>query len=166
MAADAYVIDMSDLKDLEPLAQRLKAAQDDLNQALQTIQDRLNALGIGVEVWLEEELDSTDWRSVSNTSREYTASQLGYGRVGDGWALLVRTRRIVETLDPSGGGYEDAITDTYDGNDSAKPLLRASRAVRANAVPLIPRLVEAIEREATKLIARVEEARKIADSLK
>ena len=50
---------MGDLKDLEPLAKRLNAASDELNQALQTIQDRLNAMGVGVEVWIEESSLST-----------------------------------------------------------------------------------------------------------
>ena len=45
-------------------------------------------------------------------------------------------------------------------------LLRASRKLRLAAVPLIPRLIDAIKAMAEKSIAAVEQAKRIADSLK
>src|SRR5262245_45719852 len=102
MPAEARVIDMSDLKDLEPLSKRLNAATNELNQTLQTIQERLNALGIGLEVWVSTHLAESDWRDILDRdteptgAREYVSQELGYGRLGDGWALVVRSRRHVE----------------------------------------------------------------------
>jgi hypothetical protein len=171
MAADARKtgIDMGDLKDLEPLAKRLNAATDSLNEILQTIQDRLNTLAIGVEVWLGKALEESDWRDIVDRDqepipgcREYTAEELGYGRIGDGWALLVRTRRYVQDPDD----HSVAAREVFDDGYGEKPLLHASRKLRLAAVPLIPRLIDEIKAEAERSIAAVEQAKKIADSLK
>jgi hypothetical protein len=170
MAADARktVIDMSDLKDLEPLAKRLNSSTDDLNKALQTIQDRLNALGIGVEVWVENHpLHESGYRAVLNErdeptgEKEYDWDELGYGRHGDGWALLVRQRRFVVSRDEYGREAHDAFDESPD-----QPLLRASRRLRLAAVPRIPKLIDAIKAAAEDAVAAVETAKKIADSLK
>ncbi len=167
-------VDMTDLKDLDPLAKRLNAATDELNQALQTIQDRLNEMGPGVEVWVPEALRESDWREILDRNdepsgeREYTAEELGYGRIGTGWALLVRTRRYVERFDEGGyrvlEPYDDGQADPNRG--SHKPLLRAARELRIAAVPLVPKLIDALRDESSKVIDAVEQAKKIADSLK
>ncbi len=168
MAADARVMDMSDLKDLEPLSKRLNAASDELTQALQTVQERLNALGIGVEIWLAESVTESAWSDVLDSreeptgERQYVATELGYGRHGDGWALLVRNRRYVEGTDDRGF----ATTTAYDDEQRETALLKASRAVRVAAVPLIPKLLDEIKAEAEHVISTVEQAKKIADSLK
>jgi hypothetical protein len=165
MATDARVIDMSDLKDLEPLSKRLNAASDQLTHTLQTIQDRLNALGIGLEVWVDTPLDKSERRDVLDNddeptgAREYDTQDLGYGRCGDGWALIVRRRRHVQ--EQPGAAYERCVDSPY-----PHPLLKASRELRVAAVPLLPELIETIEREAKIVIERVEQAKKIAASLK
>src|SRR4051794_38576283 len=84
------------LDDLAPLSKRLMAADDELNQALESVQTRLNALALGVEAWLDSASDDELARGVIDVSTEKTVrvveiQQLGYCRVGDGWALAVRT---------------------------------------------------------------------------
>ena len=71
-------------------------------------------------------------------------------------ALLVRSRRVVDSPD----GVE-----TFE-NAPPKPLLRASRALRVAAVIAIPTLIEQLQQAAEATISRVEQAKKIADSLK
>ena len=171
MPADALrtKFDMADLSDLEPLAKRLNAASDELNQALQTIQDKLNALGVGVEVWLDKPINESAWREILDRDgeptqcREYDAEELGYGRIGDGWALLIRRRRFVEEPNQFGvlelAPYDDDPRET-------KPLLRAARAARIKAVALIPDLIAKLQREALEAIESVERAKRIAESLK
>jgi hypothetical protein len=166
MAADAFVTDMADLKDLDPLSKRLRAAQDDLNQVLQTIQDRLNAYGLGIEAWAPTYLDSTDYSDVSPLDRDDVRKQryvteLGYGRHGDGWALLVRVRRLVHNGKDNWGNDD---IDEFE-HEPAKPLLKASRALRAESVERLPALIEILKAGAEQLIDRVEQAKKIADSL-
>ena len=160
---------MGDLKDLEPTAKRLNAATDELNKALQTIQDKLNAMGVGVEAWIDEPLTATDWRDIFDRDdeptghREFDADELGYGRLGDGWALLVRTRRYVEGPDPGTGFLK---TEAYeDSPGERKPLLRAARNLRVEAVALIPNLIDVLKAQADHALKRIEQAKKIAESL-
>ena len=169
MAADARVMDMSDLKDLEPLSKRLNTASDELSQTLQTIQDRVNALGIGLEVWVTDPpLNESEWRDILDRdteptgAREFSTAELGYSRSGEGWALLVRYRRHVEGPNE----YGTPTLETYDDNMPVIPLLRAAREIRVAAVKVIPTLIEALEAQARSVIERVEQAKKIADSLK
>jgi hypothetical protein len=186
MAADASQTgtDMTDLNDLVPLAKRLNTATDELNQVLETIQERLNALALGVEAWLDDydhelqrqitsvygELGGnvvTNWdEAVSEHVRQVRSvqgQQLGYGRLGEGWALLVRTVTYVERKDEHRWYVRPDESDT---EQERKPLLRSARNIRVRAVSLIPHLVERLRKEATGVIDAVEKARQIADSLK
>src|SRR5258708_4002646 len=106
MPADAIStgVDMAELNDLNSLGQHLNAATDELNQALESIQQRLNAPALGVEAWLtgpDHELERcliNQWADgidsminpINMQRRAFQTNELGYGRVGDGWALLVR----------------------------------------------------------------------------
>jgi hypothetical protein len=161
---------MGKLHDLDPLATNLKTARDSINQTLQTIQDRLNAKEIGVEVWLEKSLEESEWRQATEISRERTETLLGYGRSGEGWALLVRTRLLTETLDTAGwrgpgpAPWDEAIQDSYD-NEDEKPLLRASQALRFKAIALISDLIDALKVEGDRLVAAADAAKQLADSL-
>ena len=47
-----------------------------------------------------------------------------------------------------------------------KPLLKASRELRVQAVDRMPAVIDALRNEAMRVINSVEEAKKIADSLK
>lgn len=164
MAAVAHLTDMSDLKDLEPLSQRLTAATQELNQALTTIEERINALGIGVEVWLDDNVFQELERYVEDDEEDSSrrivhAIELGYGRHGNAWALLARTVKWYEV------GIENPTT-TPAQVEVITPLLRTSRELRSKAVEQIPGLVDAIRAEAERLIASVESAKRIADALK
>jgi Glycine cleavage T-protein C-terminal barrel domain len=153
-AADATL--MTDINDLEPLSKRLNTASNDLNVSLQIIQERLNALGIGLEVWLKQSsLSETSWEDIGTGKREYMAEELGYGRLDEGWGLLVRTNRYTEDTDGN--------TESYPS--PPKSLLRASRALRVASIPLIPALIDKIKIEAEHTIAIVEQAKTIAKSI-
>jgi len=174
MAAHERAIDMSDLKDLEPLSQRLKAATEELNQALATIEERLNALGVGVEVTLEDRRQELE-RSViqlDEGDREVEVARLGYGRYGSTWSLLVTRVKWRET-----GEFKLEYSDDHISIGppvpahsawlamSHTPLLRSARELRVKAVERIPALIDAIKAEAEKLTASVEAAKKIAAAL-
>ena len=93
MAADARETadGTSLMQELRPLAKRLSKASDDLNQALLTMQDKLNALGLGVEEWVPIPA-SRSWVKEAEGVRnqEWQESQLGFSKVGDGWVLMMR----------------------------------------------------------------------------
>lgn len=172
MPAEATLEDMADLKDLKPLAKKLNAQSDAFNKALETIQKSVNELGLGVEVWLENHpLSESDWEEIRDDTgtptgaREFYRDELGYGRLGAGWALLVRTRRGVS----SGSHPEDV--DFYEAGGDAptlpsyRALLGVSRSLRIAAVPLIPKLLDELKDAATAALQRIEQAKKLADSL-
>ena len=115
-----------DFRDLADVAERLKANTDQLNLQLKTIEDRLNALSLGVEAWvtkfpLQQEYSREGARLTTNAlihgtglnpkmgtfsdetvrpwgwRRIRTAVELGYARFPDGWKLAVRTVNYTQT---------------------------------------------------------------------
>jgi len=167
MAADAIVTDMGKLKDLEPLAAQLNPSSDELTKALEAIQQRLNELALGVEAWLDNTPDELaheiDWPDPDNDSRRtWRSHELGYGRHGDGWALLVRTMDYPQFISGS-GEWEFEADGSYELE--RKPLLRSARALRVEAVGRIPTLVDALRDKAEQVINAVEQAKKLARTL-
>jgi len=175
--------DMTDVRDLEPLSKRLNAATDELNAALESIQDKINDLALGVEIWLDgtnDELTRSfgdEWTEVDGEPvrrwneddaarffRLIEAQELGYGRLSDGWALLVRTVRYREERYAAGWGLPDGFGGSVESE--RKPLLRCSRQLRVHAVDRIPKLIEQLHREASRVIDAVEKAKQIAETLK
>jgi hypothetical protein len=164
---------MTELADLGPLASRLNDATDELNQALESIQQRLNDLALGVEVWLTdtdhalERSWSDQWNdgvdATFNVNRRWcNVQELGYGRLGDSWALLVRNMAYLQEMSPIG------VWEWADGESETvrKPLLRAARHLRVKAVAFLTPLVEELHRKSTEVIDAVEQAKRIAESIK
>ena len=87
MAIDIHEtpVDVSLMQELRPLAKRLSAASDDLNQALLIIQDTLNALAFNVEEWVPIP-ETRSWVKETENIRdqEWDEYQLGYAQIGDG----------------------------------------------------------------------------------
>ncbi len=160
MAADARekTAGTSLMQELRPLAKRLSAASNDLNQALLTIQDKLNALGLGVEQWVPIPVTRSWVKEGEDVhDQEWRESQLGYSKVGDGWVLMTRLAHF-QGRDPEGNEF----VYTY---SEARPLLRADRDSRLQAVKEIPNLVRLLKDRADEVIEAVREAQKIAESL-
>jgi hypothetical protein len=153
----AAVTDMSDLKDLEPLSKHLNTASDELTKTLESIQQKLNDLALGVEVWLSS--SSHELERVMADDHVFLITELGYGRLGDGWALLIRTARWSQHRDEDPEWVLEAEGDR-------KPLVRASRKIRVDAVEFIPNLIDALKDEAERVIESVEKAKRIAESLR
>jgi len=172
-----------DLKDLANLSERLNASTDQLNTELKAIEDRINALSLGVEAWvtkrpLQEEF-SNEWAALARNAlaasatlgyatRSRTATELGYARFSDGWKLAVRTVTYPQTRTPGSIEWDEPMDVAGAGEicREAKQLLRASRTLRMRAVDRIPDLIEALHAAGTQVAEAVEKARKISDSLK
>ncbi len=143
--------------DLIPIARRLNTASDDLNAALKRIEDRLNELGIGIDRFVPI-ADTRDVGSdgTEHEPEEWSEYQVGYDRVGEGWALLTRRAH-----------FRDDSTMTASPEecwqfDEVKPLLRSSRELRIKAVAAIPKLLEELKAEAEGVLRVVENARRLA----
>jgi hypothetical protein len=164
MTADAGVMNMTDLKDLAPLAKRINSASDELTQTLDTIQQQLNTLALGVEVWLQShELDHEVMERDEQQQRQTIhAAELGYGRLGDGWGVLVRRVEYTMVLDTHGEWDCQGESVELD----RKLLTKASRHQRVQAVERLPTLIDLIRDEAMRVITSVDAAKKVAASLK
>lgn len=163
MAITEKVSDM-DLKDLEPIKEQLAAASDELNAALGSIQDQLNAKQLGVEVFLEGIKYELAYRVAASANddgyRPVSCYELGYGKDDDGnWGLLLRRYE----------GRERFARDDWEAFDGAylwtRPLLRAPRDLRAAAIEHLPALIDALFAEAKSLLDKVEKAKQLAKSL-
>lgn len=186
MPADARKtgIDMGNLKDLKPLAKQINSATDEFQQTLEFIQQELNSLALGVEAWLGSDALShcvtSNWMEVHGHVKRVVYSdetedeqvvyhrsveeqELGYARFGDSWALMVRTVSWSEEKQGTTWGMEDG--EEFSELDR-KPLLRSARDIRVKAVDLIPKLIDALRDEASKVIEAVTKAKQIAESLK
>lgn len=143
--------------DLVPIASRLNTASDDLNEALKRIQDRLNELSLGIARFVP--IPSTHETLSDGTERHDEESyeyQVGYDRLGDGWALVTRRAH-----------FTDDATDTLSPEDcwqfdEQKALLRSSRELRIAAVAAIPELLKELKGQAQSVLEVVETARRLA----
>jgi hypothetical protein len=142
------------LAELAVTAERLNLASDELNQALQTIQDQIIRTGVGIAVWIPIE-GTREWTGEDGPFTEWNESHLGFDRYGDGWSLLTRHVAFCE---------EDG-----EGNESweysnEKPLLRSPRELRLAAVRTIPDLVRGVHKAALATLDLVAEAKALAAS--
>src|SRR6187431_1195689 len=147
---DDTSVESAGFDQITPLAERLNSASDDLNSALKQIEQRLNAIGIGVGKFVPIP-DSQQALAVSNT-QHHIEYQVGYDRFGDGWALLTRRVRV----------QKDGTSGERAEFDELKPLLKSSRALRMKAVPAIPRLLHALSSEAEGVLKIIEDAKRLA----
>jgi hypothetical protein len=162
-----------DINDLVQLSKTLNTSTDELNAQLKDVEDRINALSLGVEAWvtnkpLREEFTASS-SPYGHPTRGRIATELGYARFNEGWKLAVRTVSYSQWLDLN---TEVAWEESTDGRGmevsgfETKPLLRAGRTLRTAAVDRIPDLVEALHAAGSKVAEAVEKARKLSESLK
>jgi hypothetical protein len=137
---------------LTSIARQLNNGSDALSDALTKIQQRLNASGIGMEAWVTIPGTRVEDDDVPMGVERSANDELGYGRNGDGWALL--TRRTF---------YAHIAGDTTVNYGEQKPLLRASRELRLAAVSAIPALIDTLHRDAETMLQQVREAQRLAE---
>ena len=144
-----------DFSNLEKYSKTINEGSDRVSQSLLEVQDKLDSLNLGVEVWLDWAPDEyVNERPAEEGWSEITL--LGYGKEVDGkWSLLLRESRIRGTSEAD--WKEDVQNTTF--------LLNASRNLRIKALDLIPKLIRRIESEAKDLVDTVSKAKTSADKL-
>ena len=148
------------LNQIEVVAEALNKVSDDLNAALQQIQERLVSFNVGLDVYVElrpdtfyyPDPDPGQFLEADKPTRVQT--QLGFARHSSHWCLVVRTVVHVEDGDKS-----------RMMSDSSQMLLQASRRDRLRAVQHIPDLLQAILDTANAAVERIAVARTLTDSL-
>lgn len=153
---------MVNLSELTPLAKKLNQKSDELNSVISTINEKLNALNLGIEVWTSTPIQSGDYEYDHDTEppqRYREVVYLGYAEVGDEWQLAVKEALLETREDDNGRQYEDAA------NPKVRPLASASRRLRTAAMAELPDLLNGLKYKAEQLISAIDAGKKAADSL-
>lgn len=157
------------LSDLAEVSRKLNQKSDTLNNVISSINAKLEAMNIGLEVWLEnfpvESGDSYSTYGNADRDEEYPiptrdVTILGYARVGDKWVLAVKSAVFVSEQGRTGEACEEIRESS-----ELRPLLDASREIRARSMRLIPKLLTTIKNEAQRMLDSIEEAKKAAEQL-
>jgi hypothetical protein len=156
---------IASINDLSDLSCKLNQQSDKLNEIISSINTKLGKLNLGVEVWLDYrpivtgDIETTDenWQP-AEPHRD--ATLLGYCRVDDNWQLAVKEVNLVTKRNRHGEEYEE-VRDPA----NLKPLLQATREIRARAMDSVPVLLDSMKAEAIKLLGAIEQAERAADEL-
>lgn len=145
------------ISQLSDTASRLNRESDSINSTIQDIQDRINELNLGLEVWLEDSplILEDGPPALGRTFRN--GLWLGYTKIGDKWALAVRWVRIEDKVNEIGEEYSKVTN-----RNEPIPLLKFSREVRIEALSHIEQLVIALKERADRALNAISEAKKIA----
>jgi len=145
-----------DFSSLENKSKIINQHSDELSEALTAINNKLNALNLGIEV-----IDGPPLEIIEETDKRDTRTLLGYGKLYGKWGLLVTTKSFRKTTNPYSGQEQWVVATTGDTDF----LLSSPRHLRIEAIDCMERLVELLEKEADKLEAAVGKAKKIAEEL-
>ncbi len=154
---------MVNLSELTPLAKELNQTTDEINGIISTVNEKLAALNLGVEAWLDpsttSKIPAADM-TVTHLHRS-TASMpvLGYAKLEDAWQLAIKEEKIIYQWNDDAREEEEVSEDSY------RPLLKASRDVRLRALEQLPQLLDALKREGERVIKTIARAREAAKAL-
>jgi hypothetical protein len=162
------------LSELSAAATLLNKKSEQINARIRELSEQLDAMDIGIEVWLETYLHTGDYFTPERdedsdgpvngeTIRYYLAEQLGFAKVEDKWQLAVRTATIEDFCDPTDGSESTRLIDP----NNVRPLLKAARNLRIASVGLLDALTDEILRRMKAAIAPMAKAQsegKIASS--
>jgi hypothetical protein len=151
------------INELSELSRKLNEKSDQLSTIITSINEKLGAMNLGVEVWLEHqalEMGATKHRpDEQDCDVMYQEGEvLGYCRIDGTWQLAVKTC------------WYDFVEDDCDVEptpvvNSEDPLLKASRSIRIKALELLPQLLDQIKTGAQKMLEGIESAEKAAEKL-
>jgi hypothetical protein len=136
------------INELSDLSRRLNQKSDQLNDLISSINGKLAKFNFGIEVWTMSEAVMAEGSSMAF---------LGYTKIEDEWQLAVWDRDDVLRTEDSGGLHRIG--------QNVWPLLKVSRKVRLQAMPLVPRLLDDIKRRAEELLNGLAQAEEAAENL-
>lgn len=142
---------------LEAKAARLNAASDRANQMLASVERQLVDLNLGVEVWFDRPIDSTELEGDlgRTTTSKRVVQLLGFAKVLGKWSLAVQPMRL------ESGFYEGDTSCPFENRYSDGPptlLLKASRSLRFAAVAVLPEFLQQVEARLDTILESVERA--------
>jgi len=138
-------------------AETLNKTSDSINAILQAVENQLVEANIGLEIWLDGDafrLSATPPTEDTDGIPRYTFVELGFFRFRDGWHIAARDWRAeIDSRDPEESS-DILMVAPY-------PIAQASRTERIAALRVLPKLIQALEREARNAIKAIEEAKNL-----
>ena len=148
------------LDELAKVASRLNEETDNLNQIIQSLEDRLSKMNLGVAVWLDSRLLSAegpfDYRNDDNevVFQYMEGYYIGYAKGFEGWRICCQG--VQWKLDEDGEHVCDKSSGSYE------PLVNASRAVRAEAAAYLDDLLDQLTERAGEYLENIQKAAEAA----
>jgi len=151
------------LSELTPLAKELNQTTNEINGIISTVNEKLAALNLGVEAWLDpsttSKIPAADM-TVTHLHRSTASTPvLGYAKLEDAWQLAIKEEKIIYQWNDDAREEEEVSEDSY------RPLLKASRDVRLRALEQLPQLLDALKRQGEAVMKTIARARKAAEAL-
>lgn len=151
--------DEQKLHTLSELSSQLNAESDDLNSVIESLEQRLATMNIGIAVWCNSLLCDSGWAPIKNYDEEVVGQKasgydLGYARDSGHWRICVR--ESVQYLDKN-GEFDYAETSPF------VPLVNAPRIVRVEAAAELDSLLDELIRKASGYIENIKKAKEIAE---
>jgi hypothetical protein len=163
---------MTEVNDLKSVAEALNIESDALHETLDTINRKLNALNIGLEVWLNDYADvmAVDiddcYHDEAAGVTYYVGWILGYCKFSDvGWSIAAsqaHVRELEQGQEPDDFHNDELVTRLA---RTERGLLNGPRSVRIEAVAKLPKLIAKLKAEAEKAVETLRKAKCLADSL-
>ncbi len=138
-------------------ASHLNDASDDANRLLESIEDRIVKMNIGLEVWYRYPIlreDATGDFGPSSISQQ-VVQLFGFAKVEGKWCLAVKPMRLVK------GFYEGQMDQAYEQPFAAgapTPLLKASRLHRLAAVDVLAPFLEQLGEHVQSVVKSIDGA--------
>jgi hypothetical protein len=136
---------------LSGAAKGLNTTSDLLAKPISELESAIKALNLGITCWVTIH----KWSSPDKTSE--TFDELGYAKIDGKWGFAIRTRECIDYAD-------------YNNIEGQWLFNEAPRSLRADAVEHLPKLLDALARDAItttkKLAEKVEQARQLASAVK
>lgn len=144
------------LSELSTLAEQINSSSDAVNAAIVKLNEQLRAMNLGIEAWIQ--IGHSGLKQDSRPARKYReVILLGFCKFDDTWQLAINEKVIDYVPNPEYPEDEDEITE-----DFYTALLKASRELRITAVEHFDDLLDALKSKATKTLASVTKAKKLA----
>jgi hypothetical protein len=166
------------LRQIAGKVSQLNKSSDEINDMIVALEEKLEKMNIGVEVWVsdpdENFFDPNESFSLKTPvvredendprCRYLNATLLGYQKLGGKWRIVAWSMAVSERPDPNDPRGEE-IRQTPLGGGDIRALVDAPRECRIAALKGMPLLFEAIENKVDVLLRRIEEGKKQAEAL-
>jgi hypothetical protein len=148
---------------LEKFSKQINEASDELTKALTTINEKLNSLNLGIEVFDRTPAGTLKINTESDEEEGYyreTYWYLGYGKSNDGkWGLLAQAQESrIAVWDVERENEVVVAEDNY-------LLLSCPRDLRIAAIERMSSLIEKLEQKSEEFTKSVSKAKELAEEL-